>query len=117
MTARGHTIPLAASHESSHFCPLTARGQWREDDEPGVSNRRVWGRWLSSRLLLSLDRLLQSPPFVGRAVTAFSLAVQYLTKFFLNLAGSASQGAVAGLAGMTVPASGGGFCCALPLQV
>ena len=64
MTARGHAIILAAlvpacGHESSHFCPLTARGQWREDDEQGVSNRRVWRRWLSPRLLLSLDRLLQ----------------------------------------------------------
>ena len=64
VTARGLAIPLAAlvpacGHESGHFCPLTARGQWREDDEPGVSNRWVWRRWLSPSLLLSLDRLLQ----------------------------------------------------------
>ena len=55
----GEVAVTASSHESGHFCPLTARGQWREDDEPGVSNRRVWRQWLSPRLLLSLDRLLQ----------------------------------------------------------
>ena len=64
VTARGHAIPLdalvpACGHENGHFCPLTASGQWREDDEPGVSNRRVWRQWMSPRLLLSLDRLLQ----------------------------------------------------------
>ena len=60
VTARGHAIPLAALVPAcGHFCPLTARGQWREDYESGVSNRRVWRRWLSPRLLLSLDRLLQ----------------------------------------------------------
>ena len=112
VTACGHAIPLAALVTAcGYFC------QWREDDEPGVSNRRVWRLWLSPRLLLSLDRLLQSPPLVGRTVAAFPPAVQDLARFFLNLAGFAYQGVVAGLAGTFVPASGGGFYCALPLQV
>ena len=64
VTARSQAIPIATlmpacDHESGHFCPLSACGQWREDNEPGVSNRRVWRRWLYRRLLLSLDRLLQ----------------------------------------------------------
>ena len=49
MTARSLAIPLTAfvsdcGHESGHFCLLNACGQWRENDEPGVSNRRVWRR-------------------------------------------------------------------------
>ena len=49
-----------------------------------------------------------APPFVGRAVAAFPPAVHDLARFFLSLAGSAYQGAVAGLAATTVPASGEG---------
>ena len=57
-------IPLAAlvtarSHERGRLSPLTARCQRMEDGEPDVRNRRVWRRWLSPRLLLSLKRLLQ----------------------------------------------------------
>ena len=47
-----------------------------------------------------------SPLFVRRAVAAFPPAVQDLAKSFLSLAGSASLGAFAGLAGTTVPTSG-----------
>ena len=43
-----------------------------------------------------------------RAVAAFPPAVHDLARFFLSLAGSAYQGAVAGLAGTTVLASGEG---------
>ena len=44
--------------------------------------------------------------FVRRAGAAFPPAVQDLARSFVSLAGSASLGAVAGLAGTTVPASG-----------
>ena len=37
--------------------PLTVRGQRRGDGEPDVSSRRVWRRFMSPRLLLSLRRL------------------------------------------------------------
>ena len=47
-----------------------------------------------------------APLCVGHAVAAFPPAVPDLARFFSSLAGSASQGAVAGLAGSTVPASG-----------
>ena len=47
-----------------------------------------------------------SPLFVRRAGAAFPPAVQDLARFFVSLAGSASLGVVAGLAGVTVPASG-----------
>ena len=47
-----------------------------------------------------------SPLFVRRAGAAFPPAVQDLARSFVSLAGSTSLGAVAGLAGMTVPASG-----------
>ena len=58
VTVRGHAIPLAAlvttrGHVRGLPPPLTARDQRREDDEPDLSNRRVW------RQLLSLERLLQ----------------------------------------------------------
>ena len=64
VTIRGHAIPLAAlvtarSHLCGLFPPLTARDQWRVDDEPDMSDRRVWRRWQSPRLLSSLKRLLQ----------------------------------------------------------
>ena len=47
-----------------------------------------------------------SPLFVRRAGAAFLPAVQDLARSFVSLAGSTSLGAVAGLAGTTVPASG-----------
>ena len=100
-------LVTACGHECGLFCPLTARGQWREYDEPGVSNRRVWRWWLSPRLLLSLDRLLLWPLFLWGVLQQFSrLLCKISPGFFLSLAGSASQGAVAGLAATTVPASG-----------
>ena len=64
VTVRGHSIPLAAlvtacGHVCGLFPPLATSNQRRVDDEPDVSDKRVWRRWLSSRLLLSLKRLLQ----------------------------------------------------------
>ena len=50
-----------------------------------------------------------APPVVGGTVAALPSAVQDLARFFLNLAGSSSQGAVLGSAGASVPASGVGF--------
>ena len=47
-----------------------------------------------------------SPLFARRAGAAFPPAVQDLARSFVSLAGSTSLGAVAGLAGTTVPASG-----------
>ena len=56
---------------------------------------------------MSLDRLLLCPFFFVRCpVAAFLPAVLDFAKSFLSMAGSSSLGAVAGLAGMTVPASG-----------
>ena len=64
VTVRGHAIPLAAlvtarGHVCGLFPPLTARDQRRVDEEPNMSDRRVWRRWLSPRLLSSLKRLRQ----------------------------------------------------------
>ena len=49
-----------------------------------------------------------APPVVGGTVAALPSAVQDLAKFFLNLTGSSSQGAVGSTAGASVPASGVG---------
>ena len=64
VTVRGHAIPLAAlvtarGQLCGFFPPLTARDQRRVDDEPDVSDWRVWRRWLSPRLLSPLKRLQQ----------------------------------------------------------
>ena len=63
VTVCGHAIPLvilvtACGLVDDLLPPLTVRGQRREDGEPDLSNRRVWRRLLSPRLLLSLKRLL-----------------------------------------------------------
>ena len=49
-----------------------------------------------------------APPVAGVTVTALPSAVQDLARFFLNLAGSSSLGAVGSVAGVAVPASGVG---------
>ena len=63
VTVHGHAIPHAALVANGHVCglfpPLTARDQRRVDDDPDVSDMRVWRLWLSPRLLLSPRRLLQ----------------------------------------------------------
>ena len=48
------------------------------------------------------------PPVGGTTVTALPSAVQDLARFFLSLVGSSSLGAVGGVAGAAVPASGVG---------
>ena len=48
------------------------------------------------------------PPVGGATIAALPSAVQDLGRFFLNLAGSSSRGAVGGVAGMAAPASGVG---------
>ena len=48
------------------------------------------------------------PPVGGATMAALPSAVQDLTRFFLNLAGSSSLGAVDGVAGVAAPASGVG---------
>ena len=114
MTVRGHAIPLAAlvtarGHVCGLFPPLTACDQRRVDDEPDVSDRRVWIRWLSPRLLSSLKRLLQLLLLLGVAtVAALPSVVQDLARFFLSLAGSSSLGAVGSVAGAAALASGVG---------
>ena len=50
-------------------------------------------------------------------MAALPSAVQDLTRFFLNLAGSSSLGAVGGVAGVAAPASEWGLSCALQLPV
>ena len=49
-----------------------------------------------------------APPVGGATVAALPSAVQDLARFFLSLAGSSSLGAVGGVAGTAVPASGVG---------
>ena len=49
-----------------------------------------------------------APPVGGTTVAVLPSAVQDLARFFLSLAGSSSLGAVGGVAGAAVPASGGG---------
>ena len=65
VTIRGHAVPLAAlvtarGHVCGLFPPLTARDRRRVGDELDVSDKRVWRRWLSPRLLSSLKRLASS---------------------------------------------------------
>ena len=48
------------------------------------------------------------PPVGGATIVALPSAVQDLARFFLNLAGSSSRGAVGGVAGVAAPASGVG---------
>ena len=48
------------------------------------------------------------PPVGGTTVTALPSVVQDLARFFLSLVGSSSLGAVGGVAGAAVPASGVG---------
>ena len=47
-----------------------------------------------------------APPVGGTTVAELPSAVQDLARFFLSLAGSSSLGAVGGVAGVAVPASG-----------
>ena len=53
------------------------------------------------------------PPTGGATMAAPPFAVQDLARFYLNLAGSSSLGAVGGVAGVTASASGVG-CSAVP---
>ena len=48
------------------------------------------------------------PPVGGTTMAALPSAVQDLTRFFLNVAGSSSLGVVGGVAGVAAPASGVG---------
>ena len=48
------------------------------------------------------------PPVGGATMAALPSAVQDLARFFLNLTGSSSLGAVGGVAGVAAPASGVG---------
>ena len=49
-----------------------------------------------------------TPPAGGATLAALPSAVQDLARFFLNLTGSSSLGAVGGVAGVAAPASGVG---------
>ena len=53
----------------------------------------------------------------GATMAALPSAVQDLARFFLNLVGSSSLGAVGGVAGVAASASGVGLSCALRLLV
>ena len=109
MTVRGHAIPLVALVTVRSLPPpLTTRGHGREDGEPDVSSRSVWRRLLSPRLLLSLRRRCSSASCGGATMAALPSAVQDLARFFLNLTGSSSLGAVGGVMGVAAPASGVG---------
>ena len=100
MTTRGLAVdPLST---------LTVHGQRREDGKPNVSNRRVWRRSMSPRLLLSEAPAVATPSAGGATLAALPSAVQDLARFFLNLTGSSSLGAVGSVAGVAAPASGVG---------
>ena len=96
------------------FCPLSVsvgafgrlrsverRRRTRREQQEGVETVAV-----SQAPVVSGSSASVSSLFVRHAVAAFPPTVQDLAKSFLSLAGSASLGAVAGLAGTTVPASG-----------
>ena len=76
VTASGHAIPLAAL--------VTARGQKREDDEPDVRNRRLWRRWLSLKLLLSLKHLRSSSSCWGNYCCSASVCCAGSRQVFLK---------------------------------
>ena len=57
------------------------------------------------------------PPVGGATMAALPSAVQDFTRFFLNLAGSSSLGAVGGVAGVAAPASGVGAQLCPPAPV
>ena len=69
----------------------------------------MWRLFLSPRLLLSVEAAAAVvPPVGGAAIAALPSAVQDLARFFLNLVGSSSLGAVGSVVGVAASASGVG---------
>ena len=99
--------PLTSDRSRSKDKGRQARREQRE----GVETVAV-----SQAPVVSEASATVAPPVVGGAVAALPSAVQDLTRFFLSLAGSSSQGAVGSVAGASVPASGVGvqLCSSAP---
>ena len=88
---------------SDHSRSKDGGRQARREEQEGVETVAV-----SQAPVVSEASAAVAPPFAGGTVAALPSAVQDLARFFLSLAGSSSLGAVGGVAGVTVPASGVG---------
>ena len=76
MTDSGHAIPLAvfvtaSGHGGGRCSPLSTSGMGCVAGEPGVRYGRVWGRWLSPSLPLSLKCDCSVSSLVGSAASSF----------------------------------------------
>ena len=91
--------PLSSDRSRSKDRSQQARRELREGVETVA---------LSQAPVVSEVSAAVAPPVVGGTVAALPSAVQDLARFFLNLTGSSSQGAVGSTAGASVPASGVG---------
>ena len=98
VTARGHAIPLSAL-VTAWSPPASDRSRSKEG---GRRARR------EKQEVVETVTVSQAPPVGGTTVAALPSAVQNLARFVLSLAGSSSLGAVDGVAGAAVPASGVG---------
>ena len=114
VTGRGHTIPpvalvTARGHAIDDLPPLTVRGLGRKDDESDeISRRVVVTMTVSQDHAVSEVSACITPVVGGTSLSTLPSAVQDLSRFFLNLAGSSSLGAVGGVAGVTASAAGSG---------
>ena len=114
----GCGLLTAAGLGASVRVPMFARGARR--DRSRCPHRRSLGRdWRSRRERVETVAVSQAPviskasaavapPVERGAASMFLPTVQDLSRFFLSLMGSSSQGAVVGGAGATVSASGAG---------
>ena len=112
-------------HERSRDPPRHSRDRSRSRVRSPLSSDRSWSKdkgrpaeheqregvetvAVSEAPIVSEASATVAPPAVGGAVAALPSALQDLVRFFVSLAGSSSQGAVASVAGASVPASGVG---------
>ena len=103
VTARGHTLSRVAPARSR--AGETGRRAGRETQEGAETV-------VSQPPVASEVPVAVTPAAGGAALSPLPSAVQDLARFFLSLSGSSSQGAVGGIAGVTVSAAGsGGSVC------
>ena len=117
VTVCGHAIPLVALRvlsPPSSDCSRSKEGGRRARRE---KQERVETVAVSQAPAISEVPAAVVPPVGGTTMAALPSAVQDLARFFLNLAGSSSLGAVGGVAGVAAPASRVGLSCALRLPV
>ena len=114
VTVRGHAIPLACLVTAhGHVCDLPPSSDRSRSKEGGRRARRekqegVGTVAVSQAPATSEARAAVVPTVGGATMAALPSAVQDLARFFLNLVGSSSLGAVGGVAGVAAPASGVG---------